>query len=439
MTPAPLRTRSRARRAARPVAAAIVLAVVAGGCSFDTDEPATVTMPELNTTTTTTPEGSGRDELAGTDAEPLPVAWIRQIGGPGEDVLNALTGSGATVVAVGRTARTRRRSHCRRQRRADRHDRHRRRPRHLDVRRQRRRRRRRGGDRRRERHAVRQHHWRPRRGFRGAQDAFCAPVDTDGALGQATQLGGPESERATGIGTSAEVGYSFVSGTLDGLLPGAQDPSGRGLGNGDALMMQADPEGRPIWARQFGTGLEDGALAAGGAPDGDGLTVGYTDGDLEGPSKGGRDGWVSRFDPSGNQRWIAQLGSSGTDTLSAVNLERRGAAARQRARHRRRRDRCGRRRRGPRAQRRTQRPLRRCARLGRHTAVGLPVRVDLRGDRRRGRGGWRHDLRDGIVRKRFRRPARGRRSGRRTGRVPRRHRCRVGHRAVGESVRIGRR
>ena len=109
-----------------------------------------------------------------------------------------------------------------------------------------------------------------------------------------------------------------MSGTLDGLLPGAQDPSGRGLGNGDALMMQADPEGRPIWARQFGTGLEDGALAADGAPDGDGLTVGYTDGDLEGPSKGGRDGWVSRFDPTGNQRWIAQLGSSGTDTLSAV-------------------------------------------------------------------------------------------------------------------------
>ena len=295
-----------------------MLAVVAVGCSFDTDEPATVTMPELNTTTTTTPEGSGPDELAGTDAEPLPVAWIRQIGGPGEDALNALTGSGATVVAVGRTAGL------------------------AGV---------------------------PAAGgsdvliatigtdgeldtstsggsagdddaagvtadvnvtlcgsttgdlgaaSAGAQDAFCAPVDTDGALGQATQLGGPESERATGIGTSAEVGYSFVSGTLDGLLPGAQDPSGRGLGNGDALMMQADPEGRPIWARQFGTGLEDGALAADGAPDGDGLTVGYTDGDLEGPSKGGRDGWVSRFDPTGNQRWIAQLGSSGTDTLSAV-------------------------------------------------------------------------------------------------------------------------
>jgi len=293
---------------------------VVAGCTFTSDEPATVTLPEMNTTTTTTPEGTGPDQLAPSDAEPLPVAWIRQVGGPGEDALNGVTGLGATVVAVGRTAglagvppaggtdvlvatigtdgelgtSTAGGSA--------------------------------GDD---DAAAVSADVTVTLCGSTtgdlgaasaGAEDAFCAPVDANGSLGQATQLGGTESERATGIGTSAGVGYSYVSGTLDGLLPGAQDPSGRGLGNGDALMLQSDPEGRPIWARQFGTGLEDGALAADGAPDGDGLSVGYTDGDLEGPSKGGRDSWVSRFDPAGNQRWITQLGSSGTDTLSAVTL-----------------------------------------------------------------------------------------------------------------------
>jgi outer membrane protein assembly factor BamB len=82
--------------------------------------------------------------------------------------------------------------------------------------------------------------------------------------------------------------------------------------------MQVDPQGRPVWARQFGTSGQDGALAALGVADGDGVSVGFTDGDLEGRSAGGRDGWLSRFDPSGNQRWITQLGSSGSDTLSAV-------------------------------------------------------------------------------------------------------------------------
>ncbi len=301
--------------------AALLVAVgglAAAGCTFDRDEPATVTMPEMATTTTTVPSG-GPDELApAPDDEPLPVAWITQVGGPGDDRLAAVTGAQASVIAVGDTAGL------------------------GDV---------------------------PSTGGTdllvatietsgelgaltttgstaddtasgvtadetavacgstsgslgassgGGSDAWCGPIGTDGALGVPTQLGGPDAETATGVGTSAGIDLSYVSGTLSGLLPGAQDPSGRGLGNGDALMMQVDTEGRPVWARQFGTGTEDGALAATGNPDGDGLVVGYTDGDLEGPSKGGRDGFISRFDPSGNQRWITQLGSSGADTFTAV-------------------------------------------------------------------------------------------------------------------------
>ena len=304
----------------RAIVLLAVGALAAAGCTFDRDEPATVTMPRMDTTTTTVPS-DGPDELAPTpDIEPLPVAWITQVGGPGDDRLSAVTGSQASVIAVGGTAGLR------------------------DV---------------------------PSTGGSdvlvatietsgelgtltttgsaaddvangvaadgtavacgstsgslgassgGGSDAWCGTIGGDGSLGVPTQLGGPDAEAATGIGTSPGIGESYVSGTLSGLLPGAQDPSGRGLGNGDALMMQVDTEGRPVWARQFGTGAEDGALAATGNPDGDGLVVGYTDGDLEGRSKGGRDSWISRFDPSGNQRWITQLGSSGTDTMHAVTV-----------------------------------------------------------------------------------------------------------------------
>ena len=305
----------------RRVRAALLLAasgIALSACSLDGDEPATVTLPEMNTTTTTTPpEDPG--QLAPTpEAEPLPVAWITQVGGPGEDTLRALTGAQANVVAVGETAGL---------------------------------------------------EGTPSTGGTdllvatlgtsgelgsltstgsigddtaagvaadesvtacgsttgdlgaasgGGVDAWCATVDSDGAVGSPTQLGGIDDERATGVGTRSGMGHAYVSGTLSGLLPGAQDPTGRGLGNGDALAMQVDAAGRPVWARQFGTGVEDGAMAAAGNSNGDGVVVGYTDGDLEGRSKGGRDSWISRFDPSGNQRWITQLGSSGTDTLNAV-------------------------------------------------------------------------------------------------------------------------
>lgn len=310
-------TRARTLGLTRALTIATVLAVVAAGCSLGGDDPATVTLPELDTTTTTRPPEP--DRLAPRpSAEPLPVAWIVQVGGPGEDRLLALTGFDATVVAVGDTTGL------------------------PDV---------------------------PSTGGTdalvatirtsgevgsvsssgspaddvasgvaadatvlacgttsgnlgatsgGGQDAWCAPLDMDSRLGPATQLGGPDAEVLTGVGTFETNGYSYVSGTLSGLLPGAQDTTGRGLGNGDALMMQSDPQGGPIWARQFGTGAEDGALGVAGTPDGDGVVVGYTDGDLEGSSKGGRDAFISRFDPSGNQRWIAQLGSSGTDSFSAV-------------------------------------------------------------------------------------------------------------------------
>jgi hypothetical protein len=298
-------------------ATAATLGLIAAGCGLGRDEPATVTMPEMNTTTTTT----SPERLAPRpEAEPLPVAWIVQVGGPGDDRLLALTGSDAVVVAVGDTAGL------------------------SDS---------------------------PTTGGTdllfatigtngelsalttsgsasddmaagvaadgtvlacgttsgdlgassgGSQDAWCAPVDDEGNTGAATQLGGPDAEQATGVGSSVGIGHFYVSGALSGLLPGAQDPSGRGLGNGDALMLQVDPQGRPVWARQFGTAFEDGAAAVVGNSDGDGIVVGFTDGDLEGPSKGGRDSFISRFDPSGNQRWTTQLGSSGTDSLSAVTV-----------------------------------------------------------------------------------------------------------------------
>ena len=315
------RPQRRRRRTVTWVVLCAAVALVAASCSLDRDEPATVTLPEFGSTTTTAP--STTDRLApDAAAEPLPVEWITQVGGPGDDSLAALSGYQDTVVAVGASQG-------------------------LD-----------GTpsstsdvlvavlDTSGELDAV-QVTGSPEddrasgvteagdpaaptliacgatTGALGATvgggtDAWCSQVGADGELLAPTQLGAAEDEVPTGVGAAAGAPNAYVSGSLSGLLPGAQDPTGRGLGSGDALMMQLGLDSRPVWARQFGTGTEDAALAAVGSADGDGISAGFTTGDLEGPSKGGRDGWISRFDPQGNQRWIAQIGSGGDDVLTAL-------------------------------------------------------------------------------------------------------------------------
>ncbi|MEI2698606.1 MAG: hypothetical protein V9E94_09710 [Microthrixaceae bacterium] len=297
----------------------VTATVGAAGCSFGDDEPATVTVPRSNTSTTTIDDSVPPDSVGPSpDAEPLPVAWIAQVGGPGDDRLRGVAGWDAEVVAVGDTAG-------------------------LDA--------------------------QPTIGgtdalvalvstggevrvatsvgsdgddlangvaadltattcgsstgalastSAGRTDAWCAQLDRNGQLVAPSQLGAADDESATGVGTSPDIGSSYVSGTASGVLPGAQDPSGGAIGGGDALMMQVDDAGRPVWARQFGSGLLDAALGVTGVPDGDGIVVGFTDGDLEGPTNGGRDAFISRFDPSGNQRWVTQIGSAGSDVLRCV-------------------------------------------------------------------------------------------------------------------------
>ncbi|MDQ2678230.1 MAG: hypothetical protein M3Y51_05755 [Actinomycetota bacterium] len=294
-------------------------ALVVSGCSFDRDEPATVTLPE-NDTTTTMPRGSLAPGTTDPEsAEPLPIAWKLQVGGPGDDRLLAVTGHQAAVVAVGDTTQglgtpvqgstdavvavvtTEGEIVAAEQDGSTGAD---------------------GatGVAANEQSVVVCGVTDGTFGVAsaGGQDAWCGSTDDTGLLGQVQQLGGPDAERITGVTLADEDPVGYASGVLSGRLPGAEDPSGRGLGGGDALALQTDAVGRPLWARQFGTPFEDGALGVAATADADGILVGYTDGDLEGASKGGRDAWISRFDADGKQRWVTQVGSASSDTFTSV-------------------------------------------------------------------------------------------------------------------------
>jgi len=152
----------------------------------------------------------------------------------------------------------------------------------------------------------------------GPTDAWCAPVLGDGALGPVHQQGGTEADVLHAAAMTPEGDDGYAAGATAGLFPGASDSSSGFLGAGDALIWKVDASGIPVWIRQFGTAAADEATGVAATPDGDGIVTGSTLGDLDGPSAGGVDGFVSRYDPDGLPRWSRQFGSAGDDTAADV-------------------------------------------------------------------------------------------------------------------------
>lgn len=152
----------------------------------------------------------------------------------------------------------------------------------------------------------------------GLTDGWCAPVDPEGVLGAPAQSGSDELDSFRAVAVAADGSHGVAAGTTVGLFPGAQDPTGGMLGGGDAVVSRVDGDGRPIWVRQFGTLGTDTSTGAAPVAEGDTVVSGFTDGALEAVQFGGDDGWVARFDPFGNLRWVTQFGSGGTDRAEAV-------------------------------------------------------------------------------------------------------------------------
>jgi len=160
-------------------------------------------------------------------------------------------------------------------------------------------------------------------GFLGGSDAWCAPLDLAGALGARTGSGSEGDDEVTGLAMSTTGEFAYLSASTDGLYPGAEDPTGGFLGERDALLIRTDAEGRPRWARQFGTQGDDAANGVAVTADDDAVVAGTTSDealgfDDESLRRGGRDAWVARSDPFGNQRWLTPFGTSADDTGRAV-------------------------------------------------------------------------------------------------------------------------
>ncbi|MDZ8188316.1 MAG: SBBP repeat-containing protein [Nostoc sp. ChiSLP02] len=75
---------------------------------------------------------------------------------------------------------------------------------------------------------------------------------------------------------------------------------------------------------QLGTTAIDVGTAAATDPSGNVYIAGFTGGSLQGTSKGSTDGWVIKYDKSGNQLWGKQIGSSNLDQIYSTVTDKDG-------------------------------------------------------------------------------------------------------------------
>jgi hypothetical protein len=154
----------------------------------------------------------------------------------------------------------------------------------------------------------------------GGNDAWFARYGSTGNALWSRQLGTASSEEAARTATSDGTGGLYVSGFTGGNLGGTQS------GGVDIWLARYDGSGNQTWIRQFGSSTGEEPDSA--APDGSGgvYLSGFTVGNLVGTNAGFYDGWLARYDSAGNQLWVRQFGTSGLDRVYAVAADGSGGA-----------------------------------------------------------------------------------------------------------------
>lgn len=155
----------------------------------------------------------------------------------------------------------------------------------------------------------------------GSPDAFVRKYDASGNEVWTRQFG--TSNPDSGVSVSADGSSVYVAGHTDGAFPGHFNSGGS-----DVFVRKYDPSGSVLWTRQFGTSANDADQRAVSA-DGSGVYVaGHTLGTLPGQTNSGsQDVFVRKYDPSGNELWTLQFGTSGNDTGYGVAATAAGAYA----------------------------------------------------------------------------------------------------------------
>lgn len=157
--------------------------------------------------------------------------------------------------------------------------------------------------------------------YAGAKDVVLIKYDPAGARLWTRQLGTSGTDRAYGVAFDPG-GNAVVTGYTQGNLDGAH----AGNTTDDAFAVEFAPNGDRLWLTQFGVpSLADRGYALTTDAAGAVYVAGYTRGALGGPNQGDKDLYVAKLDgAAGAQTWLRQVGSAGEDKAWGVAVS--GAA-----------------------------------------------------------------------------------------------------------------
>jgi len=133
------------------------------------------------------------------------------------------------------------------------------------------------------------------------------------------QFGTAGLELGTAIATDLQSNL-YVVGATNRALQGVNQ------GSYDSWINKYDTEGDLLWSKQFGTSKYDIAFGATTDRFGNLYVVGGTQGNLAGSfSSLAQDSWIAKYDSSGNQLWIRQLGSEYLTAATNIVADDTGA------------------------------------------------------------------------------------------------------------------
>ncbi|WP_413351587.1 lectin-like protein [Prochlorococcus sp. MIT 1227] len=163
----------------------------------------------------------------------------------------------------------------------------------------------------------------------GSDDGFITKLNADGEYQWATQVGGNNDERTTGLASLSD-GSSIVSGYFE-KTASFGDITLTSAGDRDAFIAKLNSDGEYQWVTQAGGSNRDTSTKITSLSDGSSIVSGYFEktasfGDIALTSAGDRDAFIAKLNSDGEYQWVTQAGGSDYDNAQAISSLRDGSS-----------------------------------------------------------------------------------------------------------------
>lgn len=148
----------------------------------------------------------------------------------------------------------------------------------------------------------------------GNMDGFLRKYDANGSLLWTRQFGSALEDRVKWVALDTE-GHPVLTGFSAGAL------AGEAAGGNDVFVMKFDSAGTVLWKQQYGTAVDDSGEGICTDTQNHIYVTGTTAGKLWGEEQGQTDAFLMKLDPQGKTLYAVQFGTRRKDMASAVAVD----------------------------------------------------------------------------------------------------------------------